>query len=402
MKISNSYLFDQATKNIQTAQSDVSKSREQIASGKSLVRPSDDTGKLRSIEILKSQQRKVESYENSMNYLTDRFQLEESVLGSASDILIRLKDLAIQAANDSMATSDRDIIATEVESLRDELLGIANTRDVEGNFIFAGSKSDTKPFVMNQSTDVVQYAGDNRRLFTAVSDTRVLESNTDGTKVFEPINRTSTTFDLRGIKEAGDYNFRVGDSVIEFKVVTPLSASDIKTSIDNALANSSISSTATVELVNGQANVQLVLTGRAGVALSGIDVTQSEGDSTPVTVTVNQTSTVGVDFFKMLSDFHKGLASDTRSDIDRAISELTSAQQVIAESLGSVGSKLNTVERQQDINADLGLRLDQMLSNEEDLDYAKAVTQFNAELVRLEATQASFAKVAQLSLFQFI
>ena len=402
MKISNSYLFDQATKNIQTAQSDVSKSREQIASGKSLVRPSDDTGKLRSIEILKSQQRKVESYENSMNYLTDRFQLEESVLGSASDILIRLKDLAIQAANDSMATSDRDIIATEVESLRDELLGIANTRDVEGNFIFGGSKSDTKPFVMNQSTDVVQYAGDNRRLFTAVSDTRVLESNTDGTKVFEPINRTSTTFDLRGIKEAGDYNFRVGDSVIEFKVATPLSASDIKTSIDNALANSSISSTATVELVNGQANVQLVLTGRAGVALSGIDVTQSDGDSKPVTVTVNQTSTVGVDFFKMLSDFHKGLASDTRSDIDRAISELTSAQQVIAESLGSVGSKLNTVERQQDINADLGLRLDQMLSNEEDLDYAKAVTQFNAELVRLEATQASFAKVAQLSLFQFI
>ena len=104
----------------------------------------------------------------------------------------------------------------------------------------------------------------------------------------------------------------------------------------------------------------------------------------------------------MLSDFHKGLTSDTRSDIDRSISELTSAQQIIAESLGSLGSKLNTVERQQDINADLALRVDQMLSNEEDLDYAKAITQFNAEMVRLEATQASFAKVAQLSLFQFI
>ena len=106
MKISNSYLFDQATKNMQTAQSDVSKSRERIASGKSLVRPSDDTGKLRSIEILKSQQRKIESYDKSMNFLTDRFQLEESVLGSASDILIRVKELAIQAANDSFSSSD--------------------------------------------------------------------------------------------------------------------------------------------------------------------------------------------------------------------------------------------------------------------------------------------------------
>lgn len=402
MKISNSYMFDQATKNIQTAQSDVSKSRERIASGKSLVRPSDDTGKLRSIEILKSQQRKIESYDKSMNYLMDRFQLEESVLGSASDILIRLKDLAIQASNDSMVASDRDIIATEVESLRDELLAIANTRDVEGNYIFSGSKSDTQPFLMDQATEVVQYAGDNRRLFTAVSDSRTLESNTDGTQVFKPINRTTTTFDLKGIKEAGDYNFRVGDSVIEFKVATPLSAADIKASIDTALANSSISSSVTAELVSGQANVQLVLTGQAGVALSGIDVTQSDGDSKPVTVTVNKTSVAGVDFFKMLSDFHKGLTSDTRSDIDRAISELTSAQQIIAESLGAVGSRLNTVERQQDISADLGLRVDQMLSNEEDLDYAKAVTQFNLEMVRLEATQASFAKVAQLSLFQFI
>ena len=77
MKISNSYLFDQAVRNIQTTQSDVSKSREQIASGKSIVRPSDDTSKLRSIEVLKSQQRKVESYDKGMNYLTDRFQLEE-------------------------------------------------------------------------------------------------------------------------------------------------------------------------------------------------------------------------------------------------------------------------------------------------------------------------------------
>ena len=110
MKISSSLLFDQATKNIQTAQSDVSKSRERLASGKSLVRASDDTSKVRSIEILKSQQRKVESYDKSMNFLMDRYKLEESVIGSASDILIRLKDLAIQAANDSFSSSDLSLI----------------------------------------------------------------------------------------------------------------------------------------------------------------------------------------------------------------------------------------------------------------------------------------------------
>ena len=402
MKISSSLLFDQATKNIQTAQSDVSRSRERIASGKSLVRASDDTSKVRSIEILKSQQRKVESYDKSMNFLMDRYKLEESVLGSASDILIRLKDLAIQAANDSFSSSDRDIIAIEVESLRDELLAISNTRDVEGNFVFSGSKSDTKPFLIDNSTGVVEYAGDNRRLLTAVSDSRTLESNTDGTQVFQPVTRTSTTFDLGGINDAGNYNFRVGDSVIEFDVVTPISVSALKTSIESALINSAISSNVTVELINGEPKVELTLTGQAGVALSGIDVTQSDGDSTPVNVVIKEASADGVAFFTMLADFHSALKSDVRSDIGRAISELTSAQENIAGSLGLIGSKLNTIERQQDINADLGLRVDQMLSNEEDLDYAKAVTQFNAELVRLEATQASFAKIAQLSLFQFI
>ena len=402
MKISNSYLFDQATRNIQTAQSDVSKSREQIASGKSLVRPSDDTSKLRSIEILKSQQHKVESYKNSMNYLTDRFQLEESVLQSASDILIRLKDLAIQAANDSMSSSDRDIISTEVNSLKDELLSIANTRDVEGNFIFSGSKTGSQPFKVNGTTGEVSYEGDNRRLFTSVSDSRMLQSNTDGTQVFLPVSRTTTEFTMSGVESAGAYNFRIGDSVLEFKVEEPLSDAKIKASIEESLLSSSIDGKVSVVVANGKAAVQLTLTGQAGIALSGIEVTQDDADSTPLNVSVSSTNVVGVDFFKMVSDFSTALSGNTRSNIDRAISELSSAQEKIAGSLGEIGSKLNTLERQKDINADLGLRVDQMLSSEEDLDYAKAVTQFNAELVRLEATQASFAKVAQLSLFQFI
>mgnify|MGYP001204197978 CR=1 FL=1 len=402
MKISNSYLFDQATRNIQTAQSDVSKSREQIASGKSLVRPSDDTSKLRSIEILKSQQHKVESYKNSMNYLTDRFQLEESVLQSASDILIRLKDLAIQAANDSMSSSDRDIVSTEVNSLKDELLSIANTRDVEGNFIFSGSKTGSQPFKVNGTTGEVSYEGDNRRLFTSVSDSRMLQSNTDGTQVFLPVSRTTTEFTMSGVESAGAYNFRIGDSVLEFNVEEPLSDAKIKASIEESLLSSSIDGKVSVVVANGKATAQLTLTGQAGIALSGIEVTQDDADSTPLNVSVSSTNVVGVDFFKMVSDFSTALSSNTRSNIDRAISELSSAQEKIAGSLGEIGSKLNTLERQKDINADLGLRVDQMLSSEEDLDYAKAVTQFNAELVRLEATQASFAKVAQLSLFQFI
>jgi flagellar hook-associated protein 3 FlgL len=508
MKISNSYMFDQATKNIQTAQSDVSKSREKIASGKSLVRPSDDTSKLRSIELLKSQQRKVESYDNSMNFLQDRYKLEESVLSSSSDILIRIKDLAIQASNDTLSTVDRDIIGIEVETLRDELISIANTRDVSGNYIFSGSKSDTKPFITDGTTGAVTYSGDNRGMFTAVSDSRTVQSNSDGTEIFKPVTRATRTFELKGIGAETDYNFKVGDAVIEFKIASPVSADDIQAKIKSALDSSGISSKVSVIMVSGKPEILLELSGVAGVATAGVAVTQGTSNSSPLTAdlkegSVHQVETVtvgtlstyngsggaltlgdgtttvtldysggapadidvllanikahsnygdlkfevtkgssttllytykaagvpsgnatfaatasneaiatttigvasktqGVDFFKMLGDLHSALTSDVRSDISRAVSELTFAQESIAGSLGSTGAKLNTVQRQQDINADFSLRVDSMLSSEEDLDYAKAVTQFNMEMVRLEATQATFAKVAQLSLFQYI
>jgi flagellin-like hook-associated protein FlgL len=312
---------------------------------------------------------------------------------------------------------------------------------------------------------------------------------------------------LKGIGTGSNYNFKVGDAVIEFKIASPVSADDIQTKIKSALDSSGISSKVSVLMVSGKPEILLELSGVAGVATAGVAVTQGTSNSSPLTADLKEVSshqvetvtvgtlsdygggaltlsdgagaevkvnfgssgvsdinslvnkiqassnyddlaftvskgsnttllytwkavgvpdttatydsaasndsiattttgvtskTQGVDFFKMLGDFHKALKSDVLSDISRAVSELSAAQGNIAGSLGEIGGKLNTVQLQQNINADLSLRVDSLLSSEEDLDYAKAVTQFNAEMVRLEATQATFAKVAQLSLFQFI
>jgi flagellar hook-associated protein 3 FlgL len=367
-----------------------------------LVRPSDDTSKLRSIEILKSQQRKIESFDQTINFLTDRYKLEESVLGSASDILVRLKELAIQASNDTLSITDRDIIGVEVESLRDELIAIANTRDVEGNFIFAGSKTEDQPYVLDQDTGSVSYEGDNRRLFAAVSETRNIQSNTDGSEIFRGVDREKRTFQLSGIDQAGTFNFRVGKAVIEIEIEAPLTEEGVAQSVESALAKSEISSVVDVEMVDGLPSLTVTLTGLESLALNGIEVTQGDASSSPLTVAETSSEREGIAFFAMIGDFLSALKNDDRGDIARSVSELTSAQENMAISLGSIGAKLNNLERQQDINADYRFRLDQLLSGEEDLDYAKAVTQFNAEMVRLEATQASFAKVAQLSLFQYI
>ena len=471
MKISSSYLYNKSLQNIQTAQSDVAKTREQIATGKSLVRPSDDTSKLRNIEMLESQVRKLDSFDRNAAYLQDRYGLEETVLSSASDILIRIKELAIQAANDTLSVADRDIIAVEITSLRDEIISIANTRDVEGNFIFGGGKTDIEAFVKSNVTGKVNYQGDNRETSIAISNTRSLTKNRDGTTIFQTAPRQKQTFTLAGLSGVGKSNFKVGSAVIEFSISANDSTEAIRSAIQQSLESSGISGTAqavvagaagilvndaqiaagdlaiTLDANHGLANgnsftiagetgspahyvtnvagneitfvpalaagvvndaaitavsYSITLSGTNSNASNGVPVTASSPDSNPLTVTLSGSEIQSVGFFDVLGDLVSALSENKRGEIGRSISELSSLQERLSINVGQVGSSLNNLERQVDINSSIRLRINELLSMERDLDYAKAVTQFNAEIVRLEATQASFAKIAQLSLFEYL
>ena len=70
--------------------------------------------------------------------------------------------------------------------------------------------------------------------------------------------------------------------------------------------------------------------------------------------------------------------------------------------MANVGGRINEVQRQFDVLSDTKIRFADMLSKAEDLDYARAVTELTAEMLSLEAGQASFAKITQLSLFDYI
>ena len=88
--------------------------------------------------------------------------------------------------------------------------------------------------------------------------------------------------------------------------------------------------------------------------------------------------------------------------MERSISEVGNLHDNISIALGRIGSEVNNAEHQKDINLDSEVRLKQFKSSEVDVDFAEAVSRFNAELARLEAAQASFAKLSQLSLFEYI
>ena len=113
-------------------------------------------------------------------------------------------------------------------------------------------------------------------------------------------------------------------------------------------------------------------------------------------------TTTSIGFFSVLSDFTDALESGSDADISKGLTEISELTNEMTLSLADVGSRMNTVDRQRDILVDAKLRYQELLSNAEDLDYATAVTKLSAQMLSLEAAQASFAKISQLNLFNYL
>jgi len=188
MQISTSYLFDRASKQMVNIQNDLAKSQQEIAAQKQVLNPSDAPNQAATITRLKSVIARQDTYTNALSQVQIRLDSESSNLSNASEVLVRIKELAIQANNGSQGTVSRLAIATEMKGLRDQLLSVANSTDASGNFIFSGSKVNVKAFTEDAKGNV-EYTGDQTRMNVAVGEQRTLPLNRPGTNAFVRVVR---------------------------------------------------------------------------------------------------------------------------------------------------------------------------------------------------------------------
>ncbi len=305
MKISTSQLFDNSVNQMNRQQSKIAEMQAKLASGKQIVKPSDDSEKSAVIQRLQTAIDRQSVYERSLDTAENRLASEESALMSSERILQRIRQLAVQSNTDTLSVDDKEILANEITSLREELLSLANTQDANGNYVFAGSNVQAKAFDVNADGDII-YQGDKTQTSVDISDQRRLVLNRAGDEVFASVDR----------------------------------------------------------VVNGD--------------------------------------TQNISFFKVIDDFAQALATDDEDALNLGLEEISSITEGMGASIADLGSRISTVNNQREILEDTNLRYQDLLSNAQDLDYATAVTKLSAELLSLEAAQASFAKISQLSLFNYI
>jgi flagellar hook-associated protein 3 FlgL len=88
--------------------------------------------------------------------------------------------------------------------------------------------------------------------------------------------------------------------------------------------------------------------------------------------------------------------------LDRYIGDIQLALENILEVRSSVGGRINAIEEQHEVSADIELVLQTHLSEEQDLDYADAITRFERQMIALQAAQQSYVKIQSLSLFNYL
>lgn len=190
MKISTSFLFDRATERMSNIQNRLATTQAQMAESKQILSPSDAPDQAAAIQRLKGEVQRQDSHMRTLDVAMRRYTAEETALSASNDIITRMKELGLQAANDTLAPDDRKGVAVELKALRNQLLSLGNTRDDSGNYLFSGTRVNTPAFAEDASGQVV-YQGDQTQTRIPAGEERTVQFTRAGTDVFSRVVRDS-------------------------------------------------------------------------------------------------------------------------------------------------------------------------------------------------------------------
>lgn len=186
MRISTSQMQQYALNSMLNRQSDLSRTQQQIALGVKFLSPADDPPAAvaalettRVIETIAQYQRNIDR----AGYLLD---LEERTLGSVQEQLQRLRELALTAGSGAGGATGRAAVAREVRQIGELVLDYANTRDVDGDYLFGGYQNQTQPYT-NAGGGVFTYSGDQGQRQIQISPSTNIVAADPGSDVFSAI-----------------------------------------------------------------------------------------------------------------------------------------------------------------------------------------------------------------------
>lgn len=168
-----------ARRNLDRSGLQLGRNMTRLSSGMRITSAGEDAAGLAISERFTSNIRGMDRAVRNANDAISLSQVAEAALGESTQILQRMRELAVQSASDINSVSDREALNAEIEQLKEELTRIGDTTTFNGTKILDGS-------YVNAYFQVGAYAGDTVRL--GVSDTRSANLAAYATKTGAPVS----------------------------------------------------------------------------------------------------------------------------------------------------------------------------------------------------------------------
>ncbi|MDI4661047.1 MULTISPECIES: flagellar hook-associated protein FlgL [Cobetia] len=418
MRISTQTLYAQGVTSMLDQQAAFSKVSEQLATGRRVVNPSDDPSAASQAVTISQSQAVNEQFSDSRTTARNNLSIEESALNQVTDTITRVQSLIVQAGNGTLSDSDRDALATEIEGNREVLLGLANSTDGNGNYLFGGMSGDTAPFDEDGS-----YRGDDEQRQQRVDSSRLMEVNHTGSQIFGGVASGNQQLARQTSESASSLPITFkGPEVIDASARVDGAAYSVSIDAAGVTISGTDAEGNDLSILDDEGNPlpsPVAFSDGMTLAFNGLSMTlsgdeqqvaeaQASGKATQLVIEEGEAS---ADLFANLDGLITALSTPIESEADQAAfnNAISTASRQFSNSLDNVlavradvGTKLNELDSLDIIGDDRELNYASTRSGLIDLDYNEAISDYSLTQVGLQASQQAFSDISGMSLFDYL
>lgn len=208
MRVTEGIIYRSVTGNLNRLRAGLQELNQQVASGKRLVRPSDDPVGAVSAQEVRAKLAAMDQLKRNADSWQGWLRSTENAITSAQGVVSRAREVAVQMSNATNSASQRTMAAEEVDNLLEEMVKLGNTQ-FQGRYVFAGYRDDSDAFTVTRDATgeitAVTYAGDDGHHEMKVGSSSRLESSLTGEEVFQgSADLFDTLIELRDALRAND------------------------------------------------------------------------------------------------------------------------------------------------------------------------------------------------------
>ncbi len=396
MRISTAQMFRQGIEQMQRQQFALARTQQQISTGLRWTSAADDPANWAAAEGLQNLVDQNAQYQSNAEAAMHRLYIEEDALASGIDVLNRVRELVIQGNTASQSDESRAAISQELDSLREQLLAVANRDDGQGRYIFAGSSDSAEPFSWDGSAAI--YGGDQQVREAQIGTRRTIAESDAGSDVFMRL-------------KTGNGSFAVSADAANAGSVQLSSAKTYDAGLWDG-GTYSVSFTGSDYEVRDAGNAVIQTgpyTSGAAIRFQGVELslegTPAAGDRFTVGPSQPQDAMALVDKLARLLEAPQDTPAQkaqVQTAMHQGLTELDDAQLHFSSVRAGVGLRLRAAD---DAVAQLGaqqLHAEEALSNLRDVDVAEAISNLQQQMLTLQAAQQTYMSVQGLSLFDYL